>query len=109
MELTVLTISLYSFTIPFRFIIFSVVLDAVVVSSENSEVDTEVGVVTETGREVVEVEVEVVVAVLFVSDGRTEIKGRRILRFLFLSLLSGRWGSKSSSSLGFLVVARPLW
>ena len=61
---------------------------------------------TVTGRLVV-VEVVEVVEVLFVS-GSTEIKGRRILRFLFLSLLSGLCG-KSSSSLGFLVVVRPLW
>ena len=62
---------------------------------------------TVTGRLVV---VEVVVVVLSVS-GRTEMKGRLILRFLFLSLglLSGRCGSESSSSLGFLVVASPLW
>ena len=100
-DLTVLTISLYSFTIPFRFIIFSVVL------VEDDAGDTEVCVVTVTGRLVVEV-VEVVEVSLVVSPGTTEIKGRLILRFLFLSLLSGRCG-KSSSSLGFLVVVRPLW
>ena len=99
-DLTVLTISLYSFTIPFRFIIFSVVL------VEDDAGDTEVCVVTVTGRLVLEV--EVVEVSLFVSPGTTEIKGRLILRFLFLSLLSGRCG-KSSSSLGFLVVVRPLW
>ena len=108
MELAVLTISLYSFTIPFRFTIFSVVLVSnllagVISSSENTEVDTEVGVVTVRGR-LVEVEL-----VLLVSEGWADIKGRLILRFLFLSLLSGRCGSESSSSLGFLVVARPLW
>ena len=99
MELTVLTISLYSFTIPFRFIIFSVVLVDEGGGVLSSEVEPEVGAVRGG----------LVVVVLFVSlAGSTEIKGRRILRFLFLSLLSGRWG-KSSSSLGFLVVARPLW
>ena len=63
-----------------------------------------------TGRLVV-VEVVMVVVVLLVSAGCREMKGRLILRFLFLSLglLSGRCGSESSSSLGFLVVASPLW
>ena len=105
------TISLYSLTIPLRLIIFSVLVRGLDDSDECSWLlGAAVVNVVDVARGdllasvvVVVVDFVVVVEVLLES----EIKGRRILRFLILSLLSGRCGT-SSSVLGDRGVVFPL-
>ena len=104
------TISLYSLTIPLRLIIFS---ELVRDPDDSDECSWLLGAavvnVVDVARgdllaaDVVVDFVVVVVEVLLES----EIKGRRILRFLILSLLSGRCGT-SSSVLGDRGVVFPL-
>ena len=103
------TISLYSLTIPLRLIIFSELVRDPDDSDECSWLLGAVVVNAVDGARgdllaAVDVVDFVVVVVLPESE---EIKGRRILRFLFLSLLSGLCG-KSSSVLGDRGVVFPL-
>lgn len=106
------TISLYSLTIPLRLIIFSELvrdpadsdecswlLGAVVVNAVDGARGDLLAGVDVVGCVVVVVVLEVL--------PESEMKGRRILRFLILSLLSGRCGT-SSSVLGDRGVVFPL-
>ena len=105
------TISLYSLTIPLRLIIFSELVRDPDDSDECSWLLGAVVVNAVDGARgdllaAVDV-VDFVVVVVVVLPESEEIKGRRILRFLFLSLLSGLCG-KSSSVLGDRGVVFPL-
>lgn len=103
------TISLYSLTIPLRLIIFSVLVRGLDDSDECSWLlgAAVVNVVdVARGDLLADVVVDFVVVVVDVLL-ESEIKGRRILRFLILSLLSGRCGT-SSSVLGDRGVVFPL-
>lgn len=103
------TISLYSLTIPLRLIIFSVLVRGLDDSDECSWLlgAAVVNVVdVARGDLLAAVVVDFVVVVVEVLL-ESEIKGRRILRFLILSLLSGRCGT-SSSVLGDRGVVFPL-
>ena len=82
------TISLYSLTIPLRLIIFSELVRALDGSDECSWL---LGAVVVNAVDVARGDVDVVDFVVVVEVlPESEIKGRRILRFLILSLLSGR-------------------
>jgi hypothetical protein len=103
------TISLYSLTIPLRLIIFSELVRGLDDSDECSWLlgAAVVNVVdVARGDLLAAVVVDFVVVVVEVLL-ESEIKGRRILRFLILSLLSGRCGT-SSSVLGDRGVVFPL-
>ena len=104
------TISLYSLTIPLRLIIFS---ELVRDPDDSDECSWLLGAVVVNavdgarGDLLAAVDVVDFVVVVVVLPESEEIKGRRILRFLFLSLLSGLCG-KSSSVLGDRGVVFPL-
>ena len=100
------TISLYSLTIPLRLIIFSELVRDPADSDECSWLlgVVVVNVVDGARGDLLAAVVDVVDFVVVESE---LIKGRRILRFLFLSLLSGLCG-KSSSVLGDRGVVFPL-
>ena len=100
------TISLYSLTIPLRLIIFSELVRDPADSDEGSWL---LGVVVVNAVDGARGDLlaAVVDVVDFVVVESELIKGRRILRFLFLSLLSGLCG-KSSSVLGDRGVVFPL-
>lgn len=103
------TISLYSLTIPLRLIIFSELVRGLDDSDECSwllgaAVVNAVDVARGDLLAAVVVDFVVVVVEVLLES---EIKGRRILRFLILSLLSGRCGT-SSSVLGDRGVVFPL-
>lgn len=103
------TISLYSLTIPLRLIIFSELVRGLDDSDECSWLlgAAVVNVVdVARGDLLAAVVVDFVVVVVEVLL-ESEIKGRRILRFLILSLLSGLCGT-SSSVLGDRGVVFPL-
>lgn len=103
------TISLYSLTIPLRLIIFSELVRGLDDSDECSWLlgAAVVNVVdVARGDLLAALVVDFVVVVVEVLL-ESEIKGRRILRFLILSLLSGRCGT-SSSVLGDRGVVFPL-
>lgn len=104
------TISLYSLTIPLRLIIFSELVRGLDDSDECSwllgaAVVNAVDVARGDLLDAVDVVVDFVVVVEVLPE--SEIKGRRILRFLILSRLSGRCGT-SSSVLGDRGVVFPL-
>ena len=100
------TISLYSLTIPLRLIIFS---ELVRDPADSDECSWLLGVVVVNAVDGARGDLlaAVVDVVDFVVVESELIKGRRILRFLFLSLLSGLCG-KSSSVLGDRGVVFPL-
>ena len=100
------TISLYSLTIPLRLIIFS---ELVRDPADSDECSWLLGVVVVNAVDGARGDLlaAVVDVVDFVVVESELIKGRRILRFLFLSLLSGLC-SKSSSVLGDRGVVFPL-
>ena len=82
------TISLYSLTIPLRLIIFSELVRAL---DDTDECSWLLGAVVVNAVDVARGVVDVVDFVVVVEVlPESEIKGRRILRFLILSLLSGR-------------------
>ena len=82
------TISLYSLTIPLRLIIFSELVRAL---DDTDECSWLLGAVVVNAVDVARGDVDVVDFVVVVEVlPESEIKGRRILRFLILSLLSGR-------------------
>ena len=104
------TISLYSLTIPLRLIIFSELVRGRDDSDEwswllGADVVNAVDVARGDLLAAVDVVVDFVVDVEVLPE--SEIKGRRILRFLILSRLSGRCGT-SSSVLGDRGVVFPL-
>ena len=103
------TISLYSLTIPLRLIIFSVLVRGLDDSDECSWLlgAAVVNVVDVARGDLLAVVVVDFVVVVVEVLLESEIKGRRILRFLILSLLSGRCGT-SSSVLGDRGVVFPL-
>ena len=99
------TISLYSLTIPLRLMIFSELVRDPDDSDECSWLL--LGVVVVNAVDVARGDLLAAVDVVdFVVESEL-MKGRRILRFLFLSLLSGLCG-KSSSVLGDRGVVFPL-
>lgn len=102
------TISLYSLTIPLRLIIFSELVRGLDDSDECSWLlgAAVVNVVDVARGDLLAAVVDFVVVVVEVLL-ESEIKGRRILRFLILSLLSGLCGT-SSSVLGDRGVVFPL-
>ena len=82
------TISLYSLTIPLRLIIFSELVRAL---DDTDECSWLLGAVVVNAVDVARGDVDVVDFVVVVEVlPESEIKGLRILRFLILSLLSGR-------------------
>ena len=82
------TISLYSLTIPLRLIIFSELVRAL---DDTDECSWLLGAVVVNAVDVARGVVDVVDFVVVVEVlPESEIKGLRILRFLILSLLSGR-------------------
>lgn len=103
------TISLYSLTIPLRLIIFSELVRGLDDSDECSWLlgAAVVNVVDVARGDLLAAAVVDFVVVVVEVLLESEIKGRRILRFLILSLLSGRCGT-SSSVLGDRGVVFPL-
>lgn len=98
------TISLYSLTIPLRLMILS---ELVRDPDDSDECSWLLGVVVVNAVDVARGDLLAAVDVVdFVVESEL-MKGRRILRFLFLSLLSGLCG-KSSSVLGDRGVVFPL-